>query len=633
MMRPVCLAVIAILIFGSLNAGASDDDYLAEGIQAFEAKNYSAALDRFTPLAEEGNPVAQYYLGKMHYFGLRVPIDSDLAYSFLSASAEIHYPPSYHDLAVCYFWGTGTERDIQLAMKWMRKSVADAADPRAMEFLASTQIEQRQRFEQEIPDLGSIESGLALRKRAAELGNIAAQRNLFVEYYNGLNVPQDKEKALEWLTTAADNGSPEAQWDLGRNYLNGWDVEQDQVKAFALYERAANAGYSQAAIALGSAYAMGVDTKGVYVQQDSDAALYWLNKSNGVGGELAYAFAYLHGGGSVPRDRALAEQWLRKDGSQKALSLIPMMYWHEPFGTLDQKKSIELALQVEPLLQGEAQTQMQLFLMGMYLMVDDYTGTVLWANALSEKGHPDASAWLGFSMLEGRYIEKNFNEGWRLIAVAASNGNLRAQVFLGAAYAVGSEALAFGSGVELDAEKARYWLSQAVAQGDEEAEQFLLELDAELERQKQELARQEDVRRLAREKELARREQIRRLEQLAQLDAVRREKLALERELAEIKRQQRMQAVNASKQPTLGERLVGSFFEALGDGLGQAVTAKVRKELGIKTADERRLEEFRDVVEEENQKLRRQMRLDARMQQIMRNLQNTSKIGCESYGC
>jgi hypothetical protein len=79
--------------------------------------------------------------------------------------------------------------------------------------------------------------------------------------------------------------------------------------------------------------------------------------------------------------------------------------------------------------------------------------------------------------------------------------------------------------------------------------------------------------------------------------------------------------------------LIGGFFEVLGEGIGLAVTAKINKELGIKTSEQRRLDERRNVAEDANDRLRRQLQQDERMRQIMKNLQNTTKIGCESYGC
>ena len=36
---------------------------LSSGLQAFEARNFSKALQLLTPLAEDGNPEAQYRLG------------------------------------------------------------------------------------------------------------------------------------------------------------------------------------------------------------------------------------------------------------------------------------------------------------------------------------------------------------------------------------------------------------------------------------------------------------------------------------------------------------------------------------------------------------------------------------------
>ena len=146
----------------------------------------------------------------------------------------------------------------------------------------------------------------------------------------------------------------------------------------------------------------------------------------------------------------------------------------------------------------------------------------------------------------------------------------------------------------------------AVAQGDSRADEVLLLLNAELKARKEEAARQQE---------------IYRLEQAARFEKAQREKRAAEKQLAEYKRQQEYQA-RQPKRPSLVESFIGGLFEAIVDG-----QAKLNKELGIKSPQERQLNDFRRVAEEENERMLRLLRKEKRMQKIMKNLQTTPSIG------
>ena len=63
-----------------------------------------------------------------------------------------------------------------------------------------------------------------------------------VMYYNGAGVEQDYEKAAEWIEKAAEQGNVKAQKTLGDFYLYGVGVEQDEEKAIEWYNRAAEQG-------------------------------------------------------------------------------------------------------------------------------------------------------------------------------------------------------------------------------------------------------------------------------------------------------------------------------------------------------------------------------------------------------
>lgn len=58
-----------------------------------------------------------------------------------------------------------------------------------------------------------------------------------------INVTEDK---IAQLQREAQNGDPDAQYNLGYRYENGLDVPKDEAKALDFYQKAADQGHSEA---------------------------------------------------------------------------------------------------------------------------------------------------------------------------------------------------------------------------------------------------------------------------------------------------------------------------------------------------------------------------------------------------
>ncbi|MCG3769520.1 MAG: Secretory immunoglobulin A-binding protein EsiB [Nitrosomonadaceae bacterium] len=64
---------------------------------------------------------------------------------------------------------------------------------------------------------------------------------LSIFYSEGVGVPTNYKKALEFGTKAAERGFPAAQATLGSCYRNGWGVPQDFKTAYAWFSLASAA--------------------------------------------------------------------------------------------------------------------------------------------------------------------------------------------------------------------------------------------------------------------------------------------------------------------------------------------------------------------------------------------------------
>lgn len=122
---------------------------------AYDQAGYGAALKMWLPLAEQGDPEAQTYLGEIHEKGLGMQADYAGAAKWYRAAADQGYSRAQINLGQLYEKGLGVPKDPVQALNWYRKAagVADAvimdsgtlqANRREVEQLRETVQEQRQ---------------------------------------------------------------------------------------------------------------------------------------------------------------------------------------------------------------------------------------------------------------------------------------------------------------------------------------------------------------------------------------------------------------------------------------------------------------------------------------------------------
>jgi TPR repeat protein len=75
-------------------------------------------------------------------------------------------------------------------------------------------------------------------KSLAEAGDVKAQYYLGTLYTDGLGVPQDTAKGIDWLDKAVQQKSREAAIMLGKMYVSGLGVAMDSDKGLRYFELA-----------------------------------------------------------------------------------------------------------------------------------------------------------------------------------------------------------------------------------------------------------------------------------------------------------------------------------------------------------------------------------------------------------
>lgn len=109
-------------------------------------------------------------------------------------------------------------------------------------------------------------------RRAAENGEVRAQRNLAIAFQEGRTLPRDYGQAARWYRKAAQKG--DRQWLLGAAYDRGLGVPEDSVEAARWHGKPADQGQASAQLAIGSMYQRGRGGP----QRDLKAA-EWFRKS------------------------------------------------------------------------------------------------------------------------------------------------------------------------------------------------------------------------------------------------------------------------------------------------------------------------------------------------------------------
>ena len=185
------IAVSAILMGAwAFPASAGMDEAMA----AYQAKDYSAALQEFSVLAQTGDPKAEYYMGRFYHYGEGVTVSGAEAAKWYRKAADKGIAGAQYNLGILYDQGNGVKEDAAEAARWFRKA-ADQNDPQA-------------------------------------------QFSLAYFYQMGRGVKQDPSEAFKWYKRSADQGHAISYLAMGFSTRDGSGVAANKVEALKWFELA-----------------------------------------------------------------------------------------------------------------------------------------------------------------------------------------------------------------------------------------------------------------------------------------------------------------------------------------------------------------------------------------------------------
>src|SRR5664279_695689 len=115
---------LALFILGLGLSGPAAAAELDDAVAAAHRGEYAAALEHLSPLAEKGDPRAQFDVGFMHAFGWGLPRNAAEAISWYRKAAEQGLAVAQHFLGLAYVNGEGVQPDNAQAVRWFARAAA-----------------------------------------------------------------------------------------------------------------------------------------------------------------------------------------------------------------------------------------------------------------------------------------------------------------------------------------------------------------------------------------------------------------------------------------------------------------------------------------------------------------------------
>ncbi len=229
------LVLAAIALIGLAGAALADPDDprdpafqpdFYKGRTAFKNQEYQLAFAHWKRLAEGGHIRAQYWLGRLYYFGQGgiEKNDAEAAKWYKKAANQGHLEAMYK-LARMHAFGFGVPQNGPAAIKWYRHAA-------------------RRGHIKSILDMGRFhEEGYVVRKnegkarvwyrKAARLGSHKGILRLARNLMGSTHAPRDYRRAYTWFLIAEAKGVPGVKATLRKLNRKFYDAEVARAKLWA----------------------------------------------------------------------------------------------------------------------------------------------------------------------------------------------------------------------------------------------------------------------------------------------------------------------------------------------------------------------------------------------------------------
>jgi len=262
-------------------------------------------------------------------------------------------------------------------------------------------------------------------------GNLNAQYNIGIMYYNGIGINEDKTLAFIWLSSSAKKGHRLAQNKLGFMYEKGIIPNMKSTKkAIKEYYKSANQNYEIAQLNLAMHYNQFID------KDSTKKALYWYTlayKNGNMAATNNLASMYYFGQGTKVNYKKAAVLYTiaAKSNDMLAQYNLSMMYFSgEHFKRNPEKSYYWLK---KSAINGYKIAQMKLahfYREGNNLVNQNYKKSLYWYFKAAEQKHPPAQYYVGYSYYYGYGIKKDLKKAAYWLHLSSENGYKSAGSFM-----------------------------------------------------------------------------------------------------------------------------------------------------------------------------------------------------------
>ena len=448
-------------------------------------------LQRLFSSAENGQPEAQYELGRCYYKGLGVCRDFGEARTWFVRSAKQGHVSSLFMVGLIYHLGKGLRRrNPVLAMPGSpllptrgvndQKRDCTTRIPGEMGHVACQYCEGKvlgYRLGSEVwTRIGCVmnkERSMAVRTMLAGLLIVicAAATAQDIDTARQAYENDDYEIALRIFHPLAEGGDARAQFSLGEMYDIGQGVPEDDTEAAKWYRLAAKQGHMDAQFWLANLY-----EDGSGVPQDHAESAKWYRMAAEQGNSSAMynlGWMYRYGRDGVPEDHSEFVKWFRlaaEHGELNAQYELGTMYRDGIIVPQDYTEAVKwfrLAADNSPYQRSHQNTHSWFYLGVAYNfgkgVPQDHAEAAKWYRMAADQGYSAAQYNLGVAYANGEGVPQDHAEAVKWYRLAADQGDATAQNNLGAAYAS-------GKGVPQNYAKAVKWHRMAAEQGNSTAQ-------------------------------------------------------------------------------------------------------------------------------------------------------------------
>jgi uncharacterized protein len=189
-------------------------DDLKKAKKAYIKGDYDRAIKYFRQASDDGNIIADWYLGHIYREGRGVRVDNAIAYSYYSRVADAYDPEESDNNRLRIM----VDGQLQIA-KYQWKGVPTAGIKPNHQLAARTFL-----------------------RIASNYGHPGAQYALGIMNIEGQGVKANPRQGLKWLIAAARKRNPEAEAYLGELYFAGKFVQRDETRALMWFILAKDSG-------------------------------------------------------------------------------------------------------------------------------------------------------------------------------------------------------------------------------------------------------------------------------------------------------------------------------------------------------------------------------------------------------